>query len=394
MQVRDSGSIANRSGRRRGNKLYFFIHGWIGVHLGVFLAFVLLTGTLATIGEELDWLTNPAMRVDVAETSVSHGTMLEAVRKEYPDHRIDVIHAPPGPRFAAEFRIARPGVADFFEATRRVHVNPYTGEVTGETGWFNIQTTLRNVHMNLSLPGVGMYIVTGLAFFMLASLVTALLFYRRWWRKFFVFNRNRGVRVLVSDLHRLGGLWSLWFTLLMALTGIWYFVEAAMFDFGAGLEDTPVPAPVIEPPAGAAPVNWSRQSLDQAITLAHGAFPGIRVAEIRLPRDTTRALDLIVHGNAWLVRPRANRVFIDPYRMEIAAVQRAEELPLAHRWIHTADPLHFGDFGGLATKLIWLAFGLVVTALTVTGTYLHFRRMQAIVRPARPTGGACAMGKR
>jgi uncharacterized iron-regulated membrane protein len=37
--------------------------------------------------------------------------------------------------------------------------------------------------------------------------------------------------------------------------------------------------------------------------------------------------------------------------------------------------LHFGTFGGLATKLIWFVFGLAMTAVAVSGVAIYATRL-------------------
>jgi len=356
-------------------KLWFTIHGWLGAQLGVLLFVVLFSGAFATISNEMDWLLNPAMRVTPQGELVGYSVMSEAVEAKYPDRRISRIKAPLGDRFAAEFLVERTDGSEFPENTARVYVNPYTGAVQGTAGWFNVQRTLRNFHMSLSLPSFGIYIVGSFGFFLLTSIVTGLLFYKNWRRGLFELPVRGGRRALWSGVHRTAGLWSLWFTFIIAATGIWYFVEMGMFDAGVGLGDVPKPPPMIPEEKfeqyGRDPAPLP---LDELIRAAQAAFPDFRAASVYYPPDPRGAVDFTGDGEAWLVRPRANRVFVNPYDGAVMAVYRGEELPLAYRWVHTADPLHFGDFGGLATKLIWFAFGLLSSGLTLTGVYVWFQR--------------------
>jgi len=358
------------------NRFWFSLHGWAGAQLGVALFVVLFSGSLATVAYEIDWLLNPAIRVTPDTERVDYGRMAEAVRRAYPARRISYIHAPVGDHFAAQF-VTEPADGGGFDPSRslRVYVNPYSGEVQGATGWFNVQRTLRDFHMNLSLPAFGIYLVSAFGFLLLTSLVSALCFYKRWWRRFFALRRHKGRRVFWSDLHRAGGLWSLWFTGVMAVTGIWYFIEMAMFDLDSGLADIPGPWPTLEIERDVGGAQRSeRLPLEVLAGSARAAYPGLEIAYIYLPADPASPVHFTGHGDALLVRDRANNVFVDPYDASVVAVHRAEDLPLAYRWVHTADPLHFGDFGGLTTKLIWFAFGLISSGLTLTGTYLWFRR--------------------
>ncbi len=56
--------------------------------------------------------------------------------------------------------------------------------------------------------------------------------------------------------------------------------------------------------------------------------------------------------------------------------QRPQDLGPYWRWSHMADPIHFGSFGGLTTKRIWFAFGIFLAGLSLSGGWLHLKRLQ------------------
>jgi uncharacterized iron-regulated membrane protein len=263
---------AARSRPRAGRSLWWFVHSWAGLKLAIFMTFILATGTLAVFAHELDWMTTPAMRVAPQPgPQASWGAITQAAQDHVPGGRLQMAWAPIDPWFAAEI-----WVDTGRDRIERVYVNPWTAEVTGTAGWGNIHRFLRNTHRHLMLPiKYGVPIVSSLSFLLLASLITGLVTYKKFWRGFFRKPNWRDTpRRLTGDLHRLGGLWSLWFVALMIVTGLWYLVE----ELGGHAPAHPQPVARLE--AASAPAG---AHLDRLIGIGQAAYPSLEIREIRFP---------------------------------------------------------------------------------------------------------------
>lgn len=361
--------------------LWWRVHQWAGLQVSLFLAFILATGTIATLSHEIDWLINPAMRVASQEgPQASWGALATSAHEVAGDARIEWIYAPSEPWFAVEAIAERPNGDRF-----RIQIDPWTAEVRGLTSWFNAQRLFRELHRNLMMPtAIGVPIVTLLAFPLLASVVTAFWVYKKWWRGFFRVPRRRkdrrnDGRRFTGDLHRFVGLWSLWFVALIGVTGVWYFVE----KMGGA-------APVPRPPEVLTPAQASGAKLDALVTKAHQAFPDLRVTSIGFPKGQPGGVVVMGQAKALLVRERANAVMLDPDREAVVEVVRGEELSLHQRISEAADPLHFGTWGGLATRIAWFLCGLALTGLAVTGVLIYALRLRQEAAAARKNGGVLA----
>ncbi|SFG34319.1 Uncharacterized iron-regulated membrane protein [Novosphingobium sp. CF614] len=360
--------------------LWWRVHQWAGLQLSLFLAFVLATGTIATLSHEIDWLLTPAMRVAPQETApVSWGKLAASARDAAGDARIEWIYAPSEPWFAVEAVAEQPSGDRF-----RIQIDPWTAEVRGRTPWFNAQRLFRELHRNLMMPtAIGVPIVTALAFPLLASVVTAFWVYKKWWRGFFRAPRRRkgrrnDGRRFTGDLHRFVGLWSLWFVALIGVTGIWYFVE----KMGGA-------APVPRPPEMLAPAQTSGTQLDVLVTKARQDFPDLHISSIGFPKGKPGGIVVMGQAKALLVRERANAVMLDPDSQAVVEVVRGEELSLHQRISEAADPLHFGTWGGLPARIVWFLHGAALTGLAVTGVLIYALRLRQDVA-ARQGGGVLA----
>ncbi|MFP4209258.1 MAG: PepSY-associated TM helix domain-containing protein [Wenzhouxiangella sp.] len=343
---------------------WFNLHSWAGLKLSVFMFFISITGTLAVFAHDIDWLLNEKIRVSVGDERASHGAMIDAARASYPDWTFFILYEPVERWFAAELIAFTPD-----GELRRIYIDPYRAEVTGDAGWLNAHRILRETHRNLMLPTkIGVPLVSLLAIPLLISAVTSLKIYKRWWTGFFQRPRTQRKRRFWGDVHRLTGVWSLAFIFIIAVTSVWYLVES-LGAHAPPAASMPSGNPDLPPP------QVDGAALDEMIANARQDFPELVVTRIMFPRRAEQPLVLQGQTDAWLVRPRANAIAFEPGSGVEVHRHRAGELNLHQRISEAADPLHFGYFGGLATRILWFVFGLGMSALSLTGIYLFGLRV-------------------
>jgi uncharacterized iron-regulated membrane protein len=366
-------------------KTLFRLHGWLGLNLGLLLFVICFSGSVAVFSHEIDWLLDDRHRVEVQDATHDWTAMHEAIAEAFPGgQNLGVYvpgsaYAPPGSGAAAVSYVALPN-----GQTRKVYLNPYTGELQGSTSFFNTQRFFRSFHRRFFDGNRGIVLVTLMALPLLFSALTGFLFYKGWLKQLVTLRQAKGKRLLWSDLHKGAGIWGLLFTLLIALTGLYYFVELgfqAANNYDALL---PEPLPQVEE---ASLENLGPQPellpAGEYVAAAQAAFPGLRVHSVRMPN----APDDIVYvdgqaGNP-ITRDRANKVHLHPFTGEVLGIQRSSDLGPAAFIADAADPLHFGYFGGFWTKVLWCALGLLLSFSILSGTYLWVVRMQPRQRAPR-----------
>lgn len=356
--------------RSSARRLWFELHSWIGLKLCILLSFVFCTGTLAVVAAEIDWLIEPAMRVAPQERHASWGEMLAAAEQAHPDLRLRSLAAAHGDRFAAE-ALMRQANGELL----RVWINPHTAQVTGQSSWWNAQRWLRDIHRSLMLPTrFGVPLVTLLSIPLLLLLASSLFIYKRWWRGFLVWPRKGKPRLTWGDVHRLAGVWSLGFMLLIGMTAFWYLLES----LGA---KAPLPPAVVQLKGAAQHAPLAARDVDRAVSAARAAWPGLRISSVR-PSPDGKVLLLAGQADGWLLRERANVIGVELASGAIVGRNDGRDMSLHQRIGEMADPIHFGTFGGWPVRLLWFAFGLLLTTLSLTGAYLYGIRIAEAAQAA------------
>ena len=375
-----SAASAELRRKRTASGIAFLIHSATGLWLTVLLTLVMVTGTITVLFAEIDWLIYPEMRVSLAEDRVNPGLLYDSVRAAYPEVGVNSLQtAALRERTAASALVAVPG-----GGFRSVWIDPYSGTVTGETAVFTIGLFINLMHTTLFLPAIGRYVVNLFGLLMLVSIVTGLITYKKFWRGFLRRPRfHRGARTWLGDLHRLTALWSVWFLLIIGLTGAWWFYQNPLVEpLGAPaiVEERPEPPRLSTAELDAlGPETPTPRTGAEIVAAVQAAYPDMTITNLRPPANV--AMPFVIQGDRGevLVNGGANTVYVNPYTAEVMGARLSEDWTAMQRIDAAMHPLHYGSWAkrgaaDLAVKLVWFLGGAVASFLAVSGLIIYLKR--------------------
>ena len=385
--------------KKSRSKIWFLVHSWLALPIWFFVLIVCVTGTLAVISQEIVWLANPPMRASQPSDDaplLSYQQVIEAINKAEPQTVVQSISRPDESHFALDVEVSYPDGRSVV-----IYVNPYSGVIQGVAPEFNFRAFTRALHGWWLVPFTngyswGWYLVSFLGLPLLASLVTGLVVYKRFWKGFFrpTLRIRHGARIFWGDFHRLSGIWSIWFIAVISITGTWFLIQALLSDNQISISTEKIipamsrEAVPLSPDGSPAP----RIDLDRAIEIATQEISGLEASFVSLPGNAYSHLD--VGGRGWypLMFQTAT---LNPYTGEIAASRLISDRSTLEFVTESMRPLHTGDFGGLWIKLIWAFFGLLLSMMVLSGLLIWTKRTalataNAFKRSNRTPRGAMA----
>ncbi len=359
------------------SKLWFLVHSWLALPVWFFLLIICVTGTLATVSQEIVWLANPEIRAsqpDADAPRLSYSVVMERLKQQVPDIFVQSLHRPDEDHFALNARVSYPD-----GRTLTVYVNPYTGVIQGESPTFNFSQFTRALHGWWLMPFTngyswGWYLVSFMAIPMLASLITGLVVYKRFWRGFLRprLRFNRGARVFWGDFHRLSGIWSIWFIAVISITGIWFLIQAVLGDNQVTISTEGIPTFIAREDIPLTDGSAAKQiSLDQAIVVAKQSLPNLNPSFISLPGNAYSPI--LIYGRGWYPL-MGQSALINPYNGAVEKTRSLSDRSALEFVTESMRPLHTGDFGGLWVKLIWFFFGLILSFMVLSGMLIWTKR--------------------
>lgn len=350
------------------NKQFFRIHSTLALVACLPVLIICTTGSLLVFKHEIDrLLMEETVRVDPEADTLPLDARLDRVNQAHPDFEAVgwVWYQDPGR--ADLMYLMEKGTSNW----SYVFQNQYTGALLSEprphdhffTDW------LLELHFNLLLHDVGL-VISGLFAILLMLLgITGLVLHRRFYRNFFTLRWNSRLVVYFSDLHKMAGVVGSPILLVLAFTGVWWNVTELLHE--------------LEEHAGGAEHHVMSDrlyndelSLDALRVEAASAIPGFRATYLTMPWEP--GVDFSFWGDVptgnFLTSEYASVVSFDADTGQRESVYDIRDAGTGAVIIDSYRRLHFGDFAGLMSKVVWCFVGLLPLLLSLTGLTLWWRR--------------------
>lgn len=365
------------------NRFWFQLHGWCSLPIWLIFCFVCLTGTIAVFSHELTWLTNPASRATNPDNLAAKpvAELVAVVEQAYPTADVGTVMV------FEPYLVHAVIFTDHDKPQAIAYVNQYTGNIQQINQGITFIGFMRSLHGWLLFPwpssySAGYYLVSAMALVMLGALVTGLIIYKNFWRSFTQpkIRFNQGKKTVLTDLHRLAGVWSIWFLIVMSATGLWYLVQAVMWHADIDIEPH---APLVAAEQLPATQTQPPVSFADAMQIAQQRFPDFQPSYLMLPEHNRGMYSLMGGGDHIFYDQYAYSLSINPWSGDIAHEKSPANMSALQTVMHIADPLHYGTIGGIWTKAIWFVFGLILSGMSITGFMIWGSRTVKAARASR-----------
>lgn len=387
-------------------KTIFRWHLWLGLISGIFLFLIGLTGAIAVFAEEIDWLVIPPLRARPAADGrrADADTIVANLKARYPGGRIGTIEFSTRPSFAhqASVSVRQP---DGRNRGTTVYIDPATGAIQGDRSFGggytgSVYQFIRQSHVRLLMGLWGRVFVGVFGVTLMLSCATGLWIYRGWIKKLFQLRLKGswGGRPPWAELHKFIGVWSLLFNLIIGFSGAVLGLENVAIKAQKEWFTPKDAAAALAVKAAARPAPVTTGELltpNQVLARAREVFPDFTVRTMTLPAKAGTPVSMTGDVPNPLVAQshvrRRNSLRLDPVTGAMISKVDGRDDTGWTRVYWALDPLHFGYFGGLLSKVIWFVLGMTPSFLALSGAWMWWRR-RAHTAQAAPASSPAAAG--
>jgi len=356
------------------------VHLWIGLPAGLILAVVGLTGSMYIFQPEVtSWLNQERLLPANEETIFSGDKEIARYIEDKTGKKIKSLQWPLRERRIYMFMSKGDDDSWYYLDQTTGEISPRS-QLTGSAFF----AFIKELHTNLTVGEPGRWI-TATASLLLAIIMIGTGLYLWWprnwkilktWRGIksrFTINTNRSKKRFNYDLHSVLGFYMVIPLFLMSITGAYFIYDDEIqwvVDTLTFSEDGEIS-------------NWTDKirtefpedkeplTIFEALDIMDQLYPQYLKRNMWLySKDERGYYSLAFQETNTISAGPQFRIFvsIDPYSGKVLSDRNPNKQPLGSRitelWLL---PVHFGEFGGIVTRLIWFAGGLMPTLFLITG---------------------------
>ena len=197
------------------HKTLYATHGWVGIISGILLFVVVFSGIPALFENEMEYWQSPSL----TQLPKSQAFELDSVMQvaAINDFIFEEIFISPADEIRSHHILwSYLKETDKYET---LYLAAHNNEVI-TPGNSELAHILTELHTSLHLPSpYGSYIIGVAGLAMLLAIIAGIFIHTKWRKEFVMLREKRSWRLLLTDQHKLIGLWSLPFTFILAFTG-------------------------------------------------------------------------------------------------------------------------------------------------------------------------------
>jgi uncharacterized iron-regulated membrane protein len=369
---------------------WFWVHKWSSLVCTLFLLLICISGAPLVFKEELAELLDDGLpHAEVADgtPSVSLDRLVETSRQMYPGQTIISVFSDDDEPKIVVF-LAQSWEA--YKANRRamhwIRFDAHTGRVLKESKPFDADgmtflTFMLRLHREMFVGLPGELFFGSMALLFVAAIVSGMVIYSPFMRRldFGTVRADRSPRLKWLDLHNLLGVVTLAWALVVGTTGVINELSTPLFALWQQTDvksmlDRMRDKPVVQAAEASSP--------QAALDVVKAAFPDKVATSVAFPGSPFGSP---YHYLVWTKgkEPLTSRLF-SPVLVDARSGELVSEvtMPWYLRALELSRPLHFGDYGGLPLKIIWILLDLVTIVVLGSGLYLWFSRHRSSVAEA------------
>lgn len=365
--------------RQRTVLAWAFVHKWSSLVSTAFLLMLCLTGLPLIFHEEIDAATGghaPLAALPVESPLKSLDALLAIALATRPadvplymsfdtDRPVVNITTGPSPDAAAE-------------AMHFMSLDARTGEILPATAEGGVMHVLLELHTDMFLGLPGKLFLGAMGLLCAVAIVSGIVLYAPFMRRFAfgTVRRDHRPRAKWLDVHNLFGIVTVAWLLVVGLTGT---INTLSEQITTAWKADQLAA-MVAPFAGQ-PVPERLASVQAAVDLAEVKAPGMRPQFIAFPGvafSSSHHFAVYLQGRTPLTAKLLTPVLIEAETGRFADMR---PMPWYMQGLLLSQPLHFGDYGGLAMKLLWAALDIVTIIVLGSGLYLWLGRRHRALRP-------------